>query len=385
MDKENLQENISEWIEELQYQSYEKLLYLDCDPPDDVFGWGEIIQTALNYPVGQLRRNPGFLLTGESGCGKHTAADHAVKFLTSPDGWALETNSEKPFKAVYIEGENLIFLESQNNRVSLVYEYLNGLLDFYEGIPLCIIVDHPEKTALSMEFLRQLGRFSCMYSVHDDELAPLVLIVITDKEEIIPNQLRKRLNLCRMTRPSFRQRLNYFMKHSQQTILGEILSTENGFDSLAEISEEMTYAEIRDLTENLIAYSNCGGYDCKDVISLAMTQIPVKCSDDIKDEILRKLNNLIDDLPDIIGNLSSIFGEKINTSQIITAKETIQSKPHSDIQDDIYNEYGKIDKIKFRQHMDNITTGQLAIDVFGEEEVIELLKQHEVINKNNTN
>ncbi len=391
MSKDTLQKQIEAWIEDVKYESGERGYFLGFNPPDDSFGWGELLQTSLNYPVSRLQRTPGLLLTGPSGCGKHTAADHALYYLTAErGGWADARSEDKPFTSVYLSGEDVEFAHMADDfpGVNLVYEHLNALLDAYEGQRLCFVLEYPERSSHCKELLRQLGKFSCMYAIRSEEegFAPLFVIVITEQQKLIPRQLRERLTECRMAMPQYEQRLRFFTRHSErveQAMLNSILQPENGYEELAEMTEGMTYAQLRDLTENLSALANCGAYDRDAVLSLAQSQLPEEEYAETKHRMFQKINQLIDALPELMERLpaSSAMQDMPQQKDNHSAEEkreqrSVSGKLPSDLEK-ITGVNGKADRKKVQEQSDKMTTRQISYELFGEEETRKMLEQAE--------
>lgn len=377
MSKDTMESRVAAWLEAVQEESAERRLYLECSPPDDSFGWGALLRHKLNVPAAALFRMPGLLLTGESGCGRHTAAAHAVHHLTDPYEWAAYNEEAKPFEVLWLAEESLDFVEDFGSKS--VYECLNTLLDAYAGLPICLVVEFPEQSAFRTELMRHLGRFSCMYTAHAGEEcfeAPLFLIVITDDEMCLSRQLRERLHCCRMQLPSYELRLQFLHRHSRGNALDGVIDPAS-LEALADMTERMNYAQLRDLAQNLAACAGVG-YDSEALLIAARTQIPQEPPKAARQRMYGKINDFLDALPELLQNLPAAVPHAAAVQEETAhAEETERRQDWAEIPADleaIRDASGRgVDRRKFEEQTSHMTTHAILNDIFGEEEASALL------------
>lgn len=375
LNSETTQAQIEAWIEdEIKYQSEGRLQYLYMSTLDDTFGWGKMLESYLNYPSFSIRKKHGLLLTGAYGCGKHTAAYHAVRFLTDENRWAKQ-QEEDAFAAVFLSGEDFSFPDAQRSQV---YEYLNALLDAYEGKKLCLVLENPESCTQCDELLKQLGRFACMYTVQED-FAPLFIIVITEEERIVPPILRERLNLCRMNFPNRDRRLKFLENNAgDMTVLGSAAALPGSaisYEQIADETEGMTYAQLRDLLESASMYIDSEvSLKYEGLPGVVREQLPMEDHDTAKQRLFMKIEDLIDTLPELLEKHAS-------SVQYVSAKESTESSSDRMKElDAILAETDKgIDYDKLSKEVDKMTGLELANQVFGKEDAAEILRLGELL------
>lgn len=376
MSNESMESRVAAWLEKVKELSVYRRDYLDCCPPDDSFGWGERLRYKLRVPAEKLFRMSGLLLMGNTGCGRHTAAAHAVQFLRND--WADMNQEEQGFEAVWLAEESLDFLEDFGSKS--VYECLNTLLDAYAGLPICLVVEFPEQSGYCAELMRHLGRFSCMYAAYAGQeggfTAPLFLIVITDEEERLPRQLRERLHCCRMQLPSYEQRLQFLHRQSRDSELEDVFDP-GAFEELAEMTERMNYAQLRDLTQNLIACAGCD-YERDALLAVAESQLPQEPPKAARQRMYGKINDFLDALPELLQNLpAAVPHAPAAQEEAAHAEETERKQDWAEIPADleaIRNASGRgVDRQKFEEQTSHMTTHAILNDIFGEAEASALL------------
>ena len=335
MISEELKAQIEKWIDDLKYQSEGFVEYLKNFPPDNSSYWCTLTKACVKVPVEKLRQKKGILYVGDAGCGKHSAAYTGVLQLVNQD-----------FSAVFISGDNFNFLTGEQYGI---YEGLNTLLDSYEQKNLCLVLETPECCIDSSELLRRLGQFACMYAVHD-ELPLLFLMVITEKESCIPNLLRERLSTVRCTLPSAEQR-NAFIQSYYENI-----SLFTSAEELEEVTECLNFSQLQDLLDYTKNYFEDERADDKLLLEQLYTQLPPKSTEMYKQLFLQKAIDFIDALPQLL--------ERIPTANNVQydRKENLSTEDSTNLQDKNLN----------IASFDNMTTREIAVDLFGEEGVAEI-------------
>ncbi len=348
---------IARWISNVKDQSCDFNAYLNCNELDDSFGWGTMLKRYLGSDSLQVRSKRGLLLTGPYGCGKHTAAYHAVKHLSS-----LE---EGAFESIFLSGRDFSFDEC-----GLVYEYLNALLDEFNDANqnLCLVLENPELSIQSDELLKWLGQFSCMYSYSD--WASLCIIVITENEMTIPQVLRERLHQCRMCLPNRSARIKYLENHVGrilEVLLNDKYTPSVTLDSLADYTENFTYAQLRDLTTNAEMYVQVFDIssedECERFLNMISEQLPAQEGHTLKEELFVKLISLIDDLPEMLKTLPAAVPQ-------VSMKIPSPEKEEDPLK-------VTVDEDQFNRETNQMTTEQVAIDVLGEEHTAKLRQRIE--------
>lgn len=357
MYNEALKERINEWIEnEIVYQSQERWLYLSVTEYDDSYGWGRRLRAYLDKPAETLRIRGGLLLSGPKGCGKHTAAYHAVKYLCA------KYNGMEKYECVFLSQEAF---SSEMNDVKLIYEYINSLLDHFEGRNLCLVVEDICNDNFGKELLRRLGQFACMFAARDD-FPHLFLIIITEDESVVPSILRERLMLCRMSYPNLKERLAYLSDNYDLCLsieLIENIDVNETLTALAEQSEGMNYAQLRDLVDVIIMEIESEG---SEILGIVGRQLP---EFDKKELFYQNATPILNSLPTIIQNLCSE-----------QKHEVVVQKTMSDIMVEAENaEKGGTSKEDFQAQIDEMTGNELSCDIFGKEDVDQMLEQAKMI------
>lgn len=347
-------EEITKWIEdEIVYQSLERLYYLFSEERDDSFGWGNMLKAQLDCPAEILRTKSGLLIVGENGCGKHTAAYNAVEYLCS--GYA---KSEDPEDAQY----ECVFLSSLDLEAVIkdfrnVYEYLNALLDYFEGKKLCLVVEDINDNEIGKEFYRRLGQFVCMYKARE-ELAHLYVIIIAEDEKNVPSVLRERLTLCRLLTPNPTARLNflraqYAFLSTVKKYLGED-STDELCGEIAELTEGTSYSQLKDIAASAELYLRCGG---EDILEFVKTQLPFKPEPERSDNSAINMQEL----------LVQLAGIKAQSA------EPEEEKPKNDFK--VAQKTAEPTREEMNDQIGNMTGFELAADLFSKEEAERLVEK----------
>ena len=366
----SLEDKLNAWIEnEIKDRSTTLMQYLRQIQLDDTFRWGKMIKSYLQVPSDSLRRKKGLLITGPSGCGKHTAAYHATVFLN--DKWKDSFSTvEYPFECAFVSGKDFSFPHEQKD---LVNTYLNGLLHSYAGQNLCLVLEYPERSTHCEELLERLGQISCKYycassvseevvgyvgydgydgyDYYDDDetsesgfsndsveqLAPLFLIVITEDEKIIPSVLRERLNLCKMTLPNYDRRFAYFLNNGnfEENLMGYNSEQVKALcQKLAKETEGHTYQQLRDSVEELIMQI----YGDLEVTELGMSQTCANLqnvdenvvANRVKQRFYEKIIEFVDHIPEILGKIATaapvsiVAQENVNNPKDDSVSETVE-------------------------------------------------------------
>lgn len=250
MDKESIHKWLQQAVQDGQLTSDYYLSQL----PDDSFGWGRIL-TNMWFAEGETRPSgSGLLLTGPAGCGKHTALHHMIFLL-----------SRRNYQFIFLDGNDL-------NDADESIEKLNALLDqcHENQSGLCLVLEEVAQQPYSPALYKYLGNTLCQYYLsrgeesrlpgpkdhplqqwENDSLPglyhPFFLVLIEEEEPRLPALLRNRLQTCRMTLPTFKQRLAFIENHE----LGNI-QTQEGF---LEQTDGLSYGQLEDLINSLRAFT----------------------------------------------------------------------------------------------------------------------------------
>lgn len=289
----------------------------------------------------------GLLLTGPDGCGKHMVTKSVMKLMEDKlDAYALVLSGP------------LLGDASLNETV----KRLGDILDTFkvQRIALCLMVEELEEHPFRREILTYLGRRLREYRRKGEEFFYLVLI---DRDErTVPNLLRRRLQLCRVSLPDQQQR---------RSIIGQF---EDGFkqlvmcDYFAQITEGLTCAQLKDLAQAVVwqvdQMNPASSLPNEELLRFCRSQMPLPEPEDALPSIAASLRQLVENLPQALQNLPAAGSD----DQL--ANQPLQK----------YNE-NRIDEVKFMQdeteRIKNATPRQLAEELYGKDFIEKHMKENQ--------
>ena len=316
-------ETTEAWLEQVKADSEMTLSFLLTQRADDSFGWGKILKN-MWFPHGEERPTAtGLLLVGPAGCGKHTAVHHMLHLLDAlPKEYNDAGEPESPYVCVFLEGEDLL---SPEEDFTACRERLTALMDHcydrHRGLFLVL-----ESTA-SLPWSRKLYRFleqqmayyylyrgkaslycgpkdqpnSQMEGEDEQMFQPFFLVLLEEEEPKLPALLRRRLQLCRMTKPD-RLRREQFLKNRDLGYLHVNLDELYPGQSLADLTEGMSYAQLEDLINGLSALT-ADVYDpvtLEEEDVLRREQTPRQTRSELQQALWAKAEAALDRLPELL-------------------------------------------------------------------------------------
>ena len=331
---------------------------------DEVSGWNRFILHYVQRDIRELRRAKGLLLTGPSGCGKHTAVTAAAMYLMNRDGWSRDYGEEglweKPFTVLYISASDLSAADTAPSEVLeyLLDDYLNG----EDGSALCLILESPEEIPEYREFLEDLGCLLVSYRSNKN-MNPLIFFLLSEKldEDSIPFVLRCHVQVCRMLPPNAERREAFWRCAGEDETVQDWMDKRTPED-MARLTEGMTYRQLSDLVQS--AYWALEADDAALADEhleyeqrLSLPQTPVT---DEREILYRKIGDLLEELPDLAERFIDAIGSiSITTGGGLTEYASGQTKSGekeapADLKD-IMGEQGKY--VKEGVKLEDLTDG----------------------------
>lgn len=273
-------------------------------PPDDSFGWGALLKQHVEER-GSWGLH-GFNISGVRGAGKHHAAGFAVNALIGFEYEPRFVNcGELPFST---RGELGAALE----QLSVPFAALSS----EEELPparVCIVLDEPNKCPHERELLGAAEDLLCTRLV-DKGLPDVFFIIISEEETALPSTLREHMLACKIALPDLDERRRFVLNKAHS-------SPRFGYyERLAELSEGLTRAELRDVCRNLYRYAienDCEPdevmmgkvigmehFEVEAVHSEPPEEVPEPPTEPLADKILLRVDRLIDLLPEIVGTIA---------------------------------------------------------------------------------
>lgn len=379
----SLKKQVESWFEKVKLQTEDRLQYIQYQKLDDSFGWGEMLRRYLDCDSERIKCKRGLLFSGPYGSGKHQAAYHVIQYLTTIDEWVKKhgENEEDVYKSLILSGEDFLYLNDNDDR-SFISELLDIVFEEYDEKKLCLVLENPEYYSNCQELLRHIGRINCIFRSNPVENPHLMIIVITnaENEEVIPPILREHLMLCRMSLPNREKRQKFL--ETNAGLLNFMLSKKQSslsVDELLDITEGMSYAQLRDLSESALLY--LGNYDetlvLKGISAMVEEQLPDYEQEDIRTRLYLKLEDFIDALPELLEKFPLNTGVQYVKEDIVKKQETADKK------ESLFDENGQIDQKKVEASVNKMTGRQLGNDLFGAEKTEEMIRRG--INLKNSN
>lgn len=336
-------DEIQRWIDSVLEETELQWIYWRDSPLDDTFGWGAALSASiLDNPDAT---GCGLFLTGPRGCGKHTAARHAMKAL-----------ADNGYEMLLLEGSELTALGTDQaiQRFEAVLDQFNQA-----GKSLCVCLEGMEDSPIRRELLTYWGRTLRIYSVYRDQFKPLYFILIDNREESIPALLRERLRLCRMSEPNENQRMAFLeprLKYIRDGVSPGVFAEHTGGAS---------YGQLLDMVENLqwLRESQPDSIDDDQLRRFLSQQMPPFAPEDelrgIAYSIVSSMNQLVENLPQLV--------ERSVVAQVDTASTATKSVQPQITNQDEYME-------NTRQEIENMDPGDLINELFGKEAVEQALQ-----------
>lgn len=333
---------IQTWLEITLEDSLIRWEYLQSKRLDDTFGWGAIFAASVadNPDV----NGSGLLLTGPEGCGKHTAALHMMKQLKL-QGYGM----------LFLEGTELASLGAGQ-----AMQRFDALLDrFYkEGKSLCVCLEGLENCSCRRELLTYWGRALLNYLLYPEQFRPLFLILIDSQEQDIPALLRDRLRLCRMSLPDSDRRAA-FLERRARNIRNDV-----SLQVFAQATKGASYSQLLDMIDNVqdLLDSREGGLEDETLQRFLAQQMPAPSQEAASRTIAQSVQQLLEQLPRLLqGQVRS--GMLAELPPLQGHQPGVNATP--------------LDPANFvasrRLEVENMPPKQLAIELFGEESVNQML------------
>jgi len=274
-------DDILTWLDSTLTDSQFQWEYLKTLAQEDPDGWGQLFSCSLREA--DSVSGCGILLTGADSSSKLSAAIPMLKLLDRED-----------YECVFLEGSGLAELGAARAKAAL-----DGLMDrlYDQGRGLCLVLEGAEEIPCRRELMTFLGQKLCKYHMFREELTPLFLILLDDREQTLPALLRSRLQLCRITLPDLDRRMAYLAQHAKG--LKKTLSLE----LFAKETEGVTYTQLQDLI--LLAGVLVDSQDCvylpdEDLSAFLATQLPQRQQEDAMADLCRSLRQLTEKLPQLL-------------------------------------------------------------------------------------
>lgn len=212
------QNTIPEWLRLCGENTAATLNQVRRGEIDDSFGWGAVLEAMWKRPD----HPSGLLLTGQEGCGKHTAQAHMLRLLLN-DGYEVLIISDD------------VFPENPSGTAEILEQYLS------KKQKICVVLD--QLTQTRRNFVSCCGRM--MERVKD-----MFLILLEQEPDWMPSTLRSRLLRCHMNLPAAENRWE-FMKGYLEQCFGLQLRYYVKEEQLNPKTAGFTYAQLKDLTYNM--------------------------------------------------------------------------------------------------------------------------------------
>lgn len=319
MDKEKTKA----WAERVRNDSAMTRSFLRTQTPDDSFGWGRILKN-MWFPTGEeMPTGTGLLLVGPAGCGKHTAVHHMLRLLDQLPGEETEDGSPADsYQYVSLDWEEL---QEPEDGFAGCRELLAVLLDdcFDRRQGLFLVLEGTARLPWSRKLYRYLESQLTGYYLYrsrrsftpgpkdrpaspdweEDGMTtpPFFLVLIEEEEPVLPALLRSRLQLCRMSRPDLLRRKRFLTNRELGNLHMDLAELHPG-QTLAELTEGLSYAQLEDLVNSLAALTaelsvpaDLAEEDC-----LRREQAPTETLPELQRQVWEKAESLMDRLPELL-------------------------------------------------------------------------------------
>lgn len=257
MDRTELKKNVEQWCDTMFRESEAVSKFIYASKYDDTSGYGNV---AMQYFRQLPKRAGGLWLCGPEGCGKHTAANFAVKFLRDIenaeykdmlDDSSAEQETEINFiPTLFLSGTDIPISEDPAAASDIL---IDCLLDPYmKDAGVCLVLEDMDQCSSADIFLTKLGRRMCRFwDLQADPMTNLLVILIDTGKLRVPPVLRQHLLRCDIQPPTFNMRYMYIRKRWKQlrSTTGAESFPELSHDQLAELTEGCTFRQLADITE----------------------------------------------------------------------------------------------------------------------------------------
>lgn len=329
-----MEEDIQVWLDSTRENSQFQLEYWKNRGLDDPDGWGDLL--ASSFQDGSAVTGRGILLTGGDSHGKHAVALQVLGLL-----------KPEAYEGIFLSGTEL-----GADGFTKAKKRLDSLLDhFYDnGMGLCLILDDMEECDCRREILRFLGQKLCEYSLYREELTPLFLILMDDREKDLSGMLRDCLQLCCLQLPSKARRAAYLEIH------GRSLRNYLSLEVFAQVTEGVSYVQLQDLISLAECYVDSldgRGLSEEELKTFLADRMPESSSEQPIKTLCRSVQQLVEQLPELIKNAPAARA----VAQPVLSQPTQQPQ---------------LSSVPGRDEIEKMPPRQLAIDLFGEEFVSDM-------------
>ncbi len=279
-------EDVMGWLDSTLAESQFQWEYWKQQRLPDPDGWGSMFHCLLQSRTSVSGR--GLLLTGADSYSKQAAAVQMINLLVAED-----------YETVFLDG-----MELSDGGMSQARQKLDQLLDhFYDaGKGACLVLEGLEECVCRRELLRFLGQKLGEYRMYQDQLTPLFLILLDDRQQDIPGMLRSCLRLVRLQLPDREHRMVYLSQQAKS--LRHYLSLE----VFAQTTEGVSYVQLQDLIDMMEEYvDSLDGQVVSDDDLRAMLsqQLVIVQQDQSMQNLCQSVQQLVEMLPKLIREGSS--------------------------------------------------------------------------------
>lgn len=376
----SLKKTIDSWIEEIMTESDDRLSFIGEVAFDDSSGWGKTLKRYLNNTKVEIEEKRGFLFTGPLGSGRHQAAYHVIQCMCVDR--ADEVRLLDNYKAVFLSGDDFRDIPREHIRM-----YLDGLFGKIEA-PMCVVLEEPESAAEYKTLLKAFGRIICHRYTFVDDYEHLLPIVITQDDKYIPNILRERLTLCRMTLPNVQQRRNLICnlenEEEEDSDLLKVLQDDMAaisVDQFITMTEGLNYGEIRDIIETGSMYLKISSDQSENFRLFINSQLineddDYPAAESAADRLHERLITFIDEIPELIEKLPA--GNTIDLSLLQTKAEESKEEENVKSEADKYSNMTVFDENAVKNETEKMNNRELVNDIFGDKSdaIIELAQNN---------
>lgn len=330
-----MEEDIQVWLDSAREESQFMLEYWKTRELGDPDEWGSLL--ASSFQDGGAVTGRGVLLAGGDNHSKQAVALQILGLL-----------KPEAFEGIFLNGADL-----SDGGFAQARKKLDGLLDhFYDkGMGLCLVLDGLEECACRPEILRFMGQKLCEYTMYSEELTPLFLILMDDREQDIPGLLRDCLQLCRLQLPNKTKRAAYLETHAKS--LRNYLSLE----IFAKATEGISYVQLQDmisLAEHYVDSRDGRALSDEELKTFVAGQMPDLVSEQPLKTLCKSVQQLVEQLPKIIRNAP--VANVVQQPQI-----QAQAAPQA-----------QLSSVPGREEIEKMPPRQLAVDLFGEDFVSDM-------------
>lgn len=228
------------WLEQVVKQSEEdEESLLNSENPDDTCEWGALLSGALETRE-FLGPVSGFLLTGPSGCGKHTAAQIAAK--------ALVRKGDNELCFVHISGAKLAEYADSPAEIK---DRIQALMDYFSSEESdrgpCFLFDQMERCFCREEAEQMLAERFRRFRF--DQI-PLFVFWICQNHVPVSASLQRELRRFVLKEPDSSKRETFLRKQAGD-MEQELEDCHISYELLAEKTEGFTYKQLDDLLYSL--------------------------------------------------------------------------------------------------------------------------------------